>query len=47
MLISKARGVLILAVFVQDGVPVLVGEGHLYLKCAQVCYSLARIFLCK
>ena len=27
-----SQGVLVLAVFVQDGVPALVGEGRLYLK---------------
>ena len=33
MLISKgSQGVLILAEFVEDGVPVFVGEGCLYLK---------------
>ena len=38
MLISKAyaysQGVLVLALFMQDGVPALVGEGRLYLKSA-------------
>ena len=36
---AYSQGVLVLAVFVQDGVPVLVGEGCLYVKCEWVWYS--------
>ena len=35
---AYSQGVLVLAVFVQDGVPVLVGEGCLYVKCEWVWY---------